>query len=222
MIKRTALPCGIAVTIAALLATPASARPFDVYATTTPILYRYAACLYDGSAPTVAAQKEKCAPLKDALTVEGKGVIERFHVVERYDVTRALRRGFREMELDLKQIRAQGKFVPAAMIGYWNCMGEGAMASADYEAADAVNYLDIEGPCFKSTIEPARTVISDSEKTSLTLLYRRFRRNGRLTFPAARQTVQNGPAGTRLQFKETFDLGFLNTGQLSEVESDRS
>ena len=203
----------------AIAATPAAARPFDVYATTTPLLYRYAACLYDGSAPTVEAQLEQCAPLKTALTTEGAAVIKRFHVVERYDVERALRRGFREMELNLKEIRAQNKFVPAAMIGYWKCMGEGVMATPDYARADAVNYLDIEGPCFKATIEPARAIISDSEATSLRLLYRRFRRNGRLTFPAARQTAQNGPAGTRLQFVETFDLGFLNTGQLSEKDN---
>lgn len=205
--------------MATLLATPAAARPFDVYATTTPLLYRYAACLYDGSQPTVEAQKEKCAPLKAELTAEGKDVIQRFHVVERYDVERALRRGFREMELDLKQIRAKDKFVPAAMVSYWKCMGEGVMATEDYARADAVNYLDIEQPCFASTIEPARKVISGSEKTSLRLLYRRFRRNGRLTFPAARQTAQNGPGGTRLQFVETFDLGFLNIGQLSEKEN---
>lgn len=201
---------------AALVATPAAARPFDVYASTTPLLYRYAACLYDGSAPTVEAQKEKCAPLKAELTAEGKDVIQRFHVVERYDVERALRRGFREMELDLKIVRNQGKFVPAAMVRYWKCMGEGVMQTPDYARADAVNYLDIEEPCFKATIEPAREVISSSEKTSLRLLYRRFRRNGRLTFPAARQTAQNGPGGTRLQFVETLDLGFLNIGQLSD------
>lgn len=217
-ITHTALYGALAAT-AALAATPATARPFDVYASTTPLLYRYAACLYDGSAPTVEAQKEQCAPLKEQLTAQGEDVIQRFHVVERYDVTRALRRGFREMELDLKIVRAKGKFVPAAMIEYWKCMGEGVMATPDYASADAVNYLDIEEPCFKSTIEPAREVISDSEKTSLRLLYRRFRRNGRLTFPAARQTAQNGPAGTRLQFVETLDLGFLNTGQLSEKET---
>lgn len=217
MIKRTA--AAALVIAASLVATPAAARPFDVYATTTPLLYRYAACLYDGSAPTVEAQKEKCAALKETLFEEGEDVIERFHVVERYDVERALRRGFREMELNLKEIRNQNKFVPAAMVAYWQCMGEGVMATPDYQRADAVNYLDIEGPCFEATIEPAREVVSDSEKTSLRLLYRRFRRNGRLTFPAARQTVQNGPAGTRLQFVETLDLGFLNTGQLSEKES---
>lgn len=217
MIKRTA--AAALVVAASLVATPAAARPFDVYATTTPLLYRYAACLYDGSAPTVEAQKEKCAALKETLFEEGKDVIERFHVVERYDVERALRRGFREMELNLKEIRNQNKFVPAAMVAYWQCMGEGVMATPDYQRADAVNYLDIEGPCFEATIEPAREVVSDSEKTSLRLLYRRFRRNGRLTFPAARQTAQNGPAGTRLQFVETLDLGFLNTGQLSEKES---
>ncbi|MEM7689477.1 MAG: hypothetical protein AAF291_10690 [Pseudomonadota bacterium] len=209
----------LATTAAAFAASPTLARPFDIYATTTPLLYRYAACLYDGSQPTVEAQKEKCAPLKAQLTAEGEDVIQRFHVVERYDVERALRRGFREMELDLKIVRNQGKFVPAAMVDYWKCMGEGVMATPDYARADAVNYLDIEEPCFTSTIEPAREVISDSEKTSLRLLYRRFRRNGRLTFPAARQTAQNGPAGTRLQFVETLDLGFLNIGQLSEKEN---
>ncbi len=217
--RTLALGAAAAALVGAFAAAPAAARGFDVYATTTPILYRYAACLYDGSAPTVEAQKKQCAPLKADLMAKGKDVIDRFHVIERYDVERALRRGFREMELDLKIMRNEGKFVPQAMVDYWQCMGEGVMATQDYKRADAVNYLTIEEPCFEATIEPAREVISDSEKTSLRLLYRRFRRNGRLTFPAARQTAQNGPAGTRLQFVETLDLGFLNIGQLSEKEN---
>ncbi|MEM6857163.1 MAG: hypothetical protein AAF559_04755 [Pseudomonadota bacterium] len=219
MTKRTVF-AGLLVAMAALSSVPALARPFPVYATTTPILFRYAACLYDGSAPTVEAQVEQCAALKAELTIEGEAVIERFHVVERYDVERNLRRAFREMELDLKKIRSKGKFVPQAMVGYWKCMGEAAMVTEDYLAADAVNYLGIEEPCFEATIAPARKVISDSESTSLTLLYRRFRRNGRLTFPAARQTAQNGPGGTRLQFVETLDPGFLVPGQLTQVDED--
>jgi len=200
-------------------AAPALARPLTVYATTTPILYRYAACLYDGSAATAEAQIAKCATLKSELEAEGKDVIERFHVVERYEVEQNLRRGFLQQELELKQIRNAGKFVPEAMLSYWKCMGEGAMAAPDYVAADAVNYIGVEGDCFQATIKPARKVVSGAEKTSLRLLYRRFRRNGRLTFPAARQTPQNGPAGTRLQFVETLDIGFLNVGQLSKVNS---
>ncbi|MEL6542330.1 MAG: hypothetical protein AAFQ34_13140 [Pseudomonadota bacterium] len=210
---------GALAAVAAAFATPAAARPLTVYATTTPILYRYAACLYDGSEATAKAQIAKCAPLKAQLEAEGKDVIERFHVVERYTVEQNLRRGFLQQELELKQLRDDGKFVPAAMLEYWKCMGEGAMAAEDYLAADAVNYIGIEGDCFQSTIKPARRVISGAEKTSLRLLYRRFRRNGRLTFPAARQTPQNGPAGTRLQFVETLDIGFLNVGQLSEKKA---
>ena len=210
---------GALAAMAAAFATPAAARPLTVYATTTPILYRYAACLYDGSAATAEVQIAKCAPLKAQLEAEGKDVIERFHVVERYTVEQNLRRGFLQQELELKQLRKAGKFVPTAMLDYWKCMGEGAMAAEDYIAADAVNYIGIEGDCFQSTIKPARKVISGAEKTSLRLLYRRFRRNGRLTFPAARQTPQNGPAGTRLQFVEELDIGFLNIGQLSEKEN---
>ncbi|MEL6709129.1 MAG: hypothetical protein AAFP79_12675 [Pseudomonadota bacterium] len=210
---------GALAAVAAAFATPAAARPLTVYATTTPILYRYAACLYDGSEATAKAQIAKCAPLKAQLEAEGKDVIERFHVVERYTVEQNLRRGFLQQELELKQIRKSGKFVPEAMLSYWKCMGEGAMAAQDYAAADAVTYIDIEKPCFEATIKPAREVIAGSEKTSLRLLYRRFRRNGRLTFPAARQTPQNGPAGTRLQFVETLDIGFLNVGQLSEKKA---
>ncbi|MEM7701354.1 MAG: hypothetical protein AAF251_05400 [Pseudomonadota bacterium] len=218
MTKPTVL-LGALAAVSVIFATPASARPLTVYATTTPILYRYAACLYDGSAPTAEAQIAQCAPLKAQLEEEGKDVIERFHVVERYTVEQNLRRGFLQQELELKQLRNAGKFVPAAMLDYWKCMGEGAMAAEDYIAADAVNYIGIEGDCFRSTIKPARKVISGAEKTSLRLLYRRFRRNGRLTFPAARQTPQNGPAGTRLQFVEELDIGFLNVGQLSEKKA---
>ncbi|MEL7319991.1 MAG: hypothetical protein AAFN04_15280 [Pseudomonadota bacterium] len=210
---------GALAAVAAAFATPAAARPLTVYATTTPILYRYAACLYDGSAASAEAQIAQCATLKTQLEAEGKEVIERFHVVERYTVEQNLRRGFLQQELELKQIRNAGKFVPDAMLSYWKCMGEGAMAAQDYVAADAVTYIDIEKPCFEATIKPARKVISGAEKTSLRLLYRRFRRNGRLTFPAARQTPQNGPAGTRLQFVETLDIGFLNVGQLSEKKA---
>ncbi|MEM1195349.1 MAG: hypothetical protein AAGH57_04545 [Pseudomonadota bacterium] len=203
----------------AAIAAPASARPLTVYATTTPVLYRYGACLYDRSEASVDEQIAKCAELKSQLWVEGKDAIERFHLVERYTVERNLRRGFLQMEFELKQLRKAGKFVPDAMLAYWKCMGEGVMASKDFLASDAINYIGVEEVCFSSTIEPAREIISASERTSLRLLYRRFRRNGRLTFPAARQTPQNGPAGTRLQFVETLDIGFLNVGQLSKLEA---
>ena len=220
MIRTKAIALAAVIAAVASTSTPAAARSFTTYATTTPILYRYAACIFDESEETLEGQIEKCAVLKDQLNTEAKDVILRFHVLERYDVERDLRRGMREMENDLKQIRGFDKDVPAGMIEYWRCMGEGVMATEDFQEGVAVDYIGIEQPCFEKTIKPARETVDDSEATELRLLYRRFRRNGRLTWPAARMTGGYSRSGRRLAFAITLDRGFLNIGQLSETNSD--
>lgn len=197
---------------ATLVASPASARDFVAYASTNPILYRYAACMFEGGAASAEAQIEQCAPLKEELDIEAEAVIKRFHVIERYDVNRSLRDGYREIRNDTKQTRRLGKAVPTEIVAYLKCMGEGVMATEDYKNGDAIDYIGIEQPCYDKTVG----VVEDKRPSRQ--LYLRFQQLGRLTWPAARQALDNTRGGTRLRFVEVMERSFLNLGLVPEVK----
>ncbi|MEO0462535.1 MAG: hypothetical protein AAF127_05355 [Pseudomonadota bacterium] len=203
---------------AALTAAPASARDFTAFASTTPVLYRFAACVFAGEPVDYDARLEECAPLKATLEAEADAAIQRFHVVERYAVDRELRDGFREIRLDLKRSINLNKPVPSAITDYLACMGERVMASADYQSGDAVDYIPIEQPCYDATIAPAYETASERQDRTIRQLYLRFQRQGRLTWPAARQARRRGNTASRLRFSTVFDRGFLNIGLVGEAE----
>nr|WP_298931847.1 hypothetical protein [uncultured Erythrobacter sp.] len=217
---RAAFACVVSAFAAMMVTAPAAARDFVSYASTTPILYRYAACAFDGGAATVEAQIEKCAKLKSELSEEAKIVIRRFHVLERADVERELREGFREIERDIRQTRDRNKPVPPAIVAYLKCMGEGAMATEDYQAGDAVTYIGVEGACEDSTIAAAKDGLTKGQKISTRALYLRFQRRGRLTFPLARQALRRSPGGTRLLPAKIMDRSFLNIGLIKKATND--
>jgi len=200
--------------------TPAAARDFVSYASTTPILYRYAACMLDGSAATTDAQIEQCVMLKAELIASSQSVIHRFHVLERYDVERELRKGFREIERDLEQTRRRNRPVPKAIVGYLRCMGEGVMESADYQSGDAISYIGVEDACAATHIEATKDTVSSSETASIRALHRRFGRFGRLTYPLARHGLRRSRAGTRLLPAVRMDRSFLNIGLIRGTDND--
>lgn len=204
----------------ASIAAPAGARDFAGYASTDPVLYRYAACIFEADAPSAEAQIEACAPLKAELAPQAEAAIERFHVVERYSVTRALREGFSEIEFDAKRLHATDKRVPSAIVEYLRCMGEGVMATDDYQSGDAINYIGVSGPCNESAIQPTKGNVSGAEANSIRALYLRFQRRGRLTFPLARQALRRSPGGARLPLVREYDRSFLNVGLVKEFAND--
>lgn len=197
--------------VATMVAAPGSARDFVAYASTTPVLYRYAACMFEGDAPSAEAQTEKCEPVKVELDKEAMAAINRFHVVERYDVERSLRDGYREIRNDVKQTRRLGKPVPREIVAYLQCMGETVMATQDYQNGDAIDYIGVEQPCYEKTVGTVE------DKGPSRQLYLRFQQLGRLTFPAARQTQDNSRAGNRLRFSRVLDRSFLNMGLVREA-----
>jgi len=200
---------------ATLSAAPAAARDFTVYASTAPILYRYAACMFDGDAPSYEAQLDKCAPMKQRLEAEADAAIDRFHVIERYDVDVELRNGFREIRNDTKQTRRQNRPVPSEIVAYLECMGKGVMATADYKNGDAIDYIGIEQPCYDATIATGN--VDDTRQ-----LYLRFQQVGRLTWPAARQARFASNAGNQLRFARRFERSFLNMGFVPHDLDERS
>lgn len=206
--------------VCAALAAPASARDFVAYASTTPMLYRYASCVFEGDMPTAEAQIDKCAELKLEMEQEAAEAIQRFHVIERRDVQFELARGFREIELDARQTRRKNKPVPNAIVGYLRCMGEGAMADPEFRAGDAISYLGVQDRCEETYVDPSKGAVSGKEEISIRALYLRFQRNGRLTFPAARQAVRRQRSGLRLPLKQVMDRSFLNIGLIKRVSID--
>ncbi|MDJ0641556.1 MAG: hypothetical protein QNJ15_01955 [Erythrobacter sp.] len=170
--------------------------------------------------PTAEAQIDKCAALKLEMEKEAAEAIQRFHVIERRDVQFELARGFREIELDARQTRRKDKPVPKAIVGYLRCMGEGVMADTDFQAGDAISYFGVQDRCEETHIEPSKGAVSDNEASSIRALYLRFQRNGRLTFPAARQTLRRQRSGLRLLPKQLMDRSFLNLGLIKRVPID--
>ena len=219
MRAQTALFLGLMACVG-VTATPASARDFVAHATTNPVLYRYAACVFAGDAESAEAQIEKCGPLKAQLETEADAAIERFHVIERVDVERELRKGMREIERDLSATRERNRPVPHAIVGYLRCMGEGAMATADYQSGDAVSYIGLENACQAEHIESVKDTVSDSEAATIRTLHRRFERSGRLAYPQARLAQRRSLARTALLPSVLMDRSFLNMGLLRAASDD--
>ena len=212
MTKRLTFAAASLAFCSSLATTPVAARDFVAYASTNPILYRYAACMFAGDAPSAEAQIEKCEDLRVELDLAADAAINRFHVVERYDVERSLRDGYREIRNDTKQTRRLGKQVPAEIVAYLKCMGEGVMATQDYKNGDAIDYIGIEQPCYNVSVGAV------ADKGPSRQLYLRFQQLGRLTWPAARQARDNSQSpGTRLRFAEVMDRSFLNLGLVPEA-----
>lgn len=162
---------------------PASARDFVGYASTDPLLYLYAACVFEKNDGTAGEQIERCVEVKTTALETAPQVIELFHVRNRSGVLREFKKGMAEIEKDAQQLRNKSKPVPARMVTYLRCMGQNAMAQPDYLSGDAVSYIGIEGQCAALAFNIDEDSVSDREMDAIDALYRRFRRSGRLTYP---------------------------------------
>ncbi len=174
--------------IAVVMATPAVtyARDFVAFQSTTPILYRYAACVFDVEQLTAEQQIEACAPMKARLLEKAEKVIQGFHSSSRAIVRRELKKGLREIEKEVPRARNENKTVPSTIITYLNCMSIGVMGTDDYKTGAAVDYIGIETECRTQDIAESSTSFSEQELDRERILYRHFRRSGRLAYPYTR------------------------------------
>ena len=180
-------------------ATTANARDFTGYASTEPLLYLYAACVFEKNDGTSEDQIERCAGVKATALDTVPQVIEIYHIRDRGGVQREFEKGLEEIEKDAEQLRVKSKLVPASIVTYLRCMGQNVMAQPDYLTGDAVNYIGIEDQCAALSFIAEEKNVSDRKLATIDALYRRFQRFGRLTYPvsSASSNFRSTPRGFR-------------------------
>ncbi len=158
---------------------PTWARDFLAFQSTTPILYRYAACALAQGERTAEGQLAHSSELRNTLEEEAGQVLLRFHTGDRRQAQLNLKRGFMEIDRDAMQARDQRKLVPPPIVAYLKCMGESIMHTVDYQQGVAVDYSGIEDRCASEHVLSVTSVSSEKELERIQILYRRFARLGR-------------------------------------------
>lgn len=172
------------------------ARDFIAYQSTTPVLYLYAACIFEADQPTAEQQIDKCALEKKTLLEQSKGVIETFHTRDRVKVRRELEKGLQEIDKDAVWSRKQGKPVPATIVSYLKCMAERVIATDDFKSGAAIDYIGIEPECSTQDVPVDAVPVTEQALDRERILYLRFRRLGRLTYPLMpERTFTRGSSG---------------------------
>ncbi|MEP2735312.1 MAG: hypothetical protein ABJP34_03355 [Erythrobacter sp.] len=211
---------------AGLLVSPVSARDFVGYTSTEPLLYMYAACVFESNDGTAEEQISRCSTVKSNAETSAPAIIELFHVRNRSGVQREFEKGLEEIEKDAEQLRLKSKPVPASIVTYLRCMGQNAMAQPDYLSGDAVSYIGIEAQCATLSFAIEKENTSDRELDAIDALYRRFQRFGRLTYPLAsssrdlripkgfRSAKNQRRSANRLQPARRYSRSFLNLSNM--------
>lgn len=183
----------------ACLAAPqsASARDFLAYQSTTPLLYRYAACALAQEEPTAEEQLDRCKETREFLEEQADSILLKFHSADRRRAQINLKKGFQEIDRDAKRAREQRKTAPPSILAYLECMGESVMETEDYKNGTAVDYIEIEDNCASEHILSVTSVSSEAELERLRILYRRFARVGRYVDNASRLGAGIASTGDR-------------------------
>ncbi len=208
----------------------ANARDFKGYTSTEPLLYLYAACVFEKNDGTSEDQIARCAAVKETALETVPQIIALFHVRNRSGVQREFEKGLDEIERDAEQIRLKSKPVPASIVKYLRCMGQNVIAQPEYMSGDAVSYIGIEDQCAAISVIAAEETVSDREFDTIDALYRRFQRFGRLTYPVSSSSQAlrtprgfRGPESQRRSFNRLppvrrYDRSFLNLSVIKKVK----
>lgn len=162
-----------------LASTPAVARNFVLYSTTTPMVYRYASCAYATDMPTIEEQLAKCSDLREEMLEAADEILPRFNPREVSDARRNLAWAFDDIDQEAASARGQRKTVPASIVAYLQCMGESVMATEDFQSGVAVDFIGIEEACVNEHVLSVTFVQTEQELERIKLLYQQFSRTGR-------------------------------------------
>lgn len=221
MTRRAALLFAAAAGSTLAGASPSPARDFVAYASTSPILYRYAACVFEGDAKSAERQISLCAPLKAELELESAAVIERFHASTTRNVELEFQRGLREIDREAELTRSRNRPVPSAIVGYLKCMGEGAMNHPDFINGVAVSYIGVEETCADAMQALAeQSDVTKAEARSIDSLYRRFKLTRRVPYSRLRSGRLRSSSRAASPPVWLMDGGFINVALVREADDD--
>jgi len=161
------------------ISAPVTARDFDLYLTTTPMAYRYAACAYALDEDTAEEQLAACSELRIEMLAAADEILPRFNPRTRSDARRNLGWAFDEIDQEAIVARSQRKTMPASIGLYLKCLGEGVMETDDFQRGVAVDFIGIEDRCVTEHVLSVTFVTTEQELERIQLLYQRFSRSGR-------------------------------------------
>jgi hypothetical protein len=192
---------GLVLSISVALA-PGPALARDLYLTEAgvPFVYRYASCVFKAPPRRLI----DCGEVRATIESEAEEAFEDWHRGNILLRERQFARALEWIDAEATELAAAGGSVPATIISYMRCLGEGISTDPPFIDGSSIDYISIEKAC----ADQVSAENGDSDEWRKHYLYRRLRREGRVINNAKQ------PLST-----VTFQHGLLNIRRLMRQRS---
>lgn len=167
---------------------PALARDLDLTEAGVPFVYRYASCVVEAPPRRLI----DCGEVRATIESEAEEAFEDWHRGIILYRERQFARALELIDAEATELAAAGGSVPATIISYMHCLGEGVSTDPPFINGSSIDYISIEKAC----ADQVSAENGGSNGWRKHYLYRRLRREGRVINnaqqPLSTVTFRNG------------------------------